>query len=75
MFIKPTKELLVIRQCANGDLIGEVYFDGVEKRGKWDMRARFCDSEATSFRVREYFGFSFARTYCPKQPTKAHRLH
>ena len=52
-------KLLVIWECANEDLIGEVYNNGIEKRGKWNMRARFShkNNEATSHRVREYFGF------------------
>jgi len=52
-------KLLVIHKCKNDDLIGEVYSNGIEKRGHWDMRARFRhkDNEATSHRVCEYFGF------------------
>lgn len=58
---KKGMSLLVIWQCVNGDLIGEVFESGKERRGKWDMRARFCvkDNEATSHRVCEYFGFNY----------------
>lgn len=52
--------LLSIWRCVNGDLIGCVFADGKEKRGKWDMKARFRkeDNEATEYRVCEYFGFN-----------------
>ena len=55
--------LLVIKQTRNGNLIGEVFSNGIEKRGKWDMRATFEGKEATQHRVREYFGFSGAEAY------------
>jgi hypothetical protein len=52
--------LLVIWRTPKDNLIGEVYSNGVEKRGKWDMRATFnaADGDATIYRVCEYFGFS-----------------
>ena len=58
-------KLLVIKKATNGDLIGEVYENGVEKRGKWDMRATFRvkDNDATSYRVCEYFGFDYKNPY------------
>lgn len=51
--------LLVIWRTRNENLVGEVFNDGVEKRGKWDMRATFYtkDGDATEYRVCEYFGF------------------
>ena len=57
--------LLVIWKTPKGNLIGEVFNNGVEKRGKWDMRATFYarDNDATQHRVREYFGFSGAKEY------------
>ena len=61
MYKRNDGALLVIYKCVNDDLIGEVYANGVAKRGKWDMRARFCakDKENTSYRVCEYFGFPY----------------
>ena len=65
--------LLVIKQDINGDLIGEVYVNGVEKRGKWDMgmRALFRvkDKDATLYHVCKYFrhhylcGFDYKNPY------------
>ena len=51
--------LLVIKETPTGNLVGEVFNDGNEKRRKADMRATFyvSDREATEFRVCEYFGF------------------
>ena len=65
MFKKPNGSLLVIRKTIKGNLIGEVFSNGVEKRGKWDMRATFnaCDGDATQHRVREYFGFLGTEPY------------
>ena len=65
MFKKPNGSLLVIRKTIKGNLIGEVFSNGVEKRGKWDMRATFnaADGDATQHRVREYFGFLGAEEY------------
>ena len=57
MYKKNNGALLVIWQTRKGNLIGEVYFDGVEKRCKWDMRATFEGKETTEYRVCEYFGF------------------
>ena len=57
--------LLVIWKTPKENLVGEVYNNGVEKRGKWDMRATFyvADCDATEHRVREYFGFLEAEEY------------
>lgn len=51
--------LLVIKKTAKGNLVGEVFNNGIEKRGKWDMRATFYekDGDATEHRVCEYFNF------------------
>ena len=57
--------LLVIWKTAKENLIGEVFSNGIEKRGKWDMRATFnvIDGDATEHRVCEYFGFSCEKAY------------
>lgn len=58
-------QILVIYRCANEDLIGEVYIDGIEKRGCHDFRARFKAKlrEAQTYRVKEYFGFNSRNSY------------
>lgn len=68
MFKNEKGALLVIWRTPKENLIGEVFLDGVEKRGKngkWDMRATFeykyC--EATEFRVCEYFGFDLRKPF------------
>lgn len=66
MFKKNDGALLVIYKTPKEKLIGEVYSNGVEKRGKWDQRATFEDQEATEHRVCEYFGFSNATPYWKK---------
>ena len=60
--------LLVLKKTTNGNLIGEVFNDGIEKRGKWDMRATFYekDGDATEHRVCEYFNFPCANVYWRK---------
>lgn len=65
MYKKDNGALLVIWKCINGDLIGEVYNNGIEKRGKWNMRARFSVKyrEATDYRVCEYFGFDSTKPW------------
>ena len=63
MFKKDDGALLVIWKTPKENLVGEVFNNGVEKRGKWDMRATFEGKEATQHRVREYFGFSGAEAY------------
>ena len=65
MFKKDDGALLVIWKTSKGNLVGEVFNDGVEKRGKWDMRATFyvADGDATEFRVCEYFGFNSNNPY------------
>lgn len=65
MYKKDNGALLVIWKCLNDDLIGEVYNNGIEKRGKWNMRARFSvkHNEATEHRVCEYFGFHSANPW------------
>jgi len=57
--------LLVIKQTRNGNLIGEVFSNGIEKRGKWDMRATFKtdDGDATEARVCEYFKFPYPNAF------------
>jgi len=57
--------LLVIWKTPKENLVGEVYNNGVEKRGKWDMRTTFyvADGDATEHRVREHFGFRGAEPY------------
>jgi hypothetical protein len=57
--------LLVIWKTRNENLVGEVFNDGVEKRGKWSMRATFyvADGDATEFRVCEYFNFPYPNAY------------
>lgn len=51
--------LLVIYESKYGDLIGEVYYSGVRKAGKWDMRSKFeaMTKDCSEYRVCEYFGF------------------
>lgn len=57
--------LLVIKKATNGSLIGEVFNNGIEKRGKYDMRATFSekDGDATEYRVCEYFNFPYSNAY------------
>lgn len=57
--------LLVIWKTKNENLVGEVFSNGVEKRGKWDMRATFYekDGDATEHRVCEYFNFPYPKAY------------
>lgn len=57
--------ILVIYRCANEDLIGKVYMNGIEKRGEHDFSARFKHKlrEAQTYRVKEYFGFSSSNSY------------
>ena len=64
---KSTGALLVIWECKCGDLIGEVFNNGVEKRGKWDRRARFhvVHGDAQPYRVLEYFGFDTSEVAKP----------
>lgn len=68
MFKKDDGALLVIWETPNGNLVGEVFLDGVERRGKngkWDMRATFKieDGDAREYRVCEYFGFDVSKPY------------
>lgn len=60
--------LLVIKENAKGDLIGEVFNNGIEKRGKWDMRATFKqkDGDATEYRVCEHFNFPYPHAWWRK---------
>ena len=65
--------LLVIWRTRNENLIGEVFNNGVEKRGKcgkWDMRATFYtkDGDATEYRVCEYFNFPYSNAYWKRWP-------
>lgn len=64
---KNDKGLLVIKENTKGDLIGEVFNDGIEKRGKWDMRATFKQKDgATEHRVCEHFNFPYPRAWWRK---------
>ena len=63
MFKKDDGSLLVIWRNARENLIGEVYSNGIEKRGKWDSRATFEGRDATEHRVCEYFGFKSNHPY------------
>ena len=65
MYKDDAGRLLVIWSTKKANLIGEVFNNGVEKRGKWDMRATFnvADGDATQHRVREYFGFCGTEAY------------
>ena len=55
---KDSGELLVIWRTSTDKLIGELYYNGEYKRGKWGSRATFGEGENTEYRVKEYFGFS-----------------
>ncbi len=55
--------LLVIWKTPRENLIGEVFSNGVEKRGKWDNRATFDGRDVTEHRVCEYFGFKSNNPY------------
>ena len=57
--------LLVVWKTKNENLVGEVFSNGIEKRGKSDMRATFYvkDGDATEFRVCEYFNFPSHNAY------------
>lgn len=63
MYKNDRGNLLVVKQAKNGNFIGEVFFNGVEKRGKWDMRATFCNEDATEYRVCEYFNFPYPNAW------------
>lgn len=65
MFKNDDGALLVIWKTSKGNLVGEVFKNGVEKHGKWDMKATFydADGDATEHRVREYFGFCGTEAY------------
>ena len=65
MFKKDDGALLVIWKTPKGNLVGEVFNNGVEKRGKWDMRATFKtdDGDATEARVCEYFKFPYPNAF------------
>lgn len=71
MFRKTNGALLVIWKTTKENLVGEVFFDGVEKRGKngtWDMKATFKGKDATNHRVCEYFGFNFHNSWWVRWP-------
>lgn len=65
MYKKENGDLLVIKRSVKGNLIGEVYSNGIEKRGNRYMRATFYekDSDATEYRVCQYFGFKYSNPY------------
>ena len=52
--------ILLIWETTSGNLVGEVFENGVIQRGKADMRATFYrqDNDATEYRVCQYFGFN-----------------
>lgn len=52
--------ILLIWETTSGNLVGEVFENGVVQRGKADMRATFYrqDNDATEYRVCQYFGFN-----------------
>lgn len=52
--------ILLIWEATSGNLVGEVFENGVIQRGKADMRATFYqqDNDATEYRVCQYFGFN-----------------
>ena len=52
------KEMLVVWKTIKGNLIGELYTNGVEKRGEWISRATFEGKDAQMYRVLEYFNFN-----------------
>lgn len=51
------KKMLVVWKTIKGNLIGELYDNGVEKRGEWVSRATFEGRDAQMSRVLEYFNF------------------
>lgn len=55
--------LLVIWRTPKENLVGEVYSNGIYKRGKWVLRATFEGRDATEYRVCEYFGFKSNNPY------------
>lgn len=63
MYKKANGALLVIYKTPKDNLVGELYVNGVEKRGKWDRRATFEGKDATEYRVCEYFGFDATEPY------------
>ena len=63
MYKKANGALLVIRKTSKDNLVGELYVNGVEKRGKWDNRTTFEGKDATEYRVCEYFGFDATKAY------------
>ena len=52
--------ILLIWETTSGNLVGEVFENGVVQRGKADMSATFYrqDNDATEYRVCQYFGFN-----------------
>jgi hypothetical protein len=74
MYKKDNGALLVIWKTPKGNLVGEVFNNGVEKRGEWDSRTTFCG--ATEYRVCEYFGFSTSNSiaYWKRWPSLTYRL-
>jgi hypothetical protein len=63
MFKDDKGRLLVIRKTPKEKLIGELYNNGIEKRGDWISRATFEGKEATEHRVCEYYGFDSSKAY------------
>ena len=63
MYKNEAGALLVIWRTAKGNLIGEVFYNGVEKRGKWGARGTFEGDEATERHVCEYYGFDSSKAW------------
>ena len=63
MYKNAAGALLVIWRTAKGNLIGEVFYDGIEKRGRWGSRGTFEGDEATEYRVCEYYGFDSSKAW------------
>ena len=63
MYKDDANRLLVIWRTPKGNLIGEVFSNGIEKHGKWDMRATFDGRDATEQRVCEYFNFPLSQQW------------
>ena len=78
MYKKDNGALLVIWKTPKGNLVAEVFNNGVEKRGEWDSRTTFYtkDDDAAEYRVCEYFGFSASNSiaYWKRWPSLIHRL-
>lgn len=65
MYKNEDGDLLVIKRSVKGNLIGEVYTNGIEKFENRYMRETFYekDGDATEYRVCQYFGFNYSNPY------------